>query len=141
MVANARAFARALDEAGVEVAGDRKLGWTETHQVVVSVGYGKGPEAARRLEENNIIVNYQARPQDEGFSAAGGLRLGVSEMTRFGMEEDDFAELAGMIRSVVLDGKNLKEEVKKFRKRFLDLRYCFTGSDFAPLEEKLHALI
>lgn len=141
VIANARAFARSLDEAGMEVAGDRELGWTETHQVVVNVGYGKGPEIARRLEESNIIVNYQGRPEDEGFSAAGALRLGVSEMTRFGMEEEDFAELAGMIRSVVLDGKNLKEEVKTFRKRFLDLRYCFTGPDFSPLEEKLHSLI
>ena len=141
VIANARAFARALDEAGLEVAGDRKLGWTETHQVVVNVGYGKGPEIAKRLEESNIIVNYQGRPDDEGFSAAGALRLGVSEMTRFGMGEEDFEELAGMIRSVALDGKNLKEEVKNFRKRFLDLRYCFTGGDFAPLAEKLHSLI
>lgn len=141
VIANARAFARALNDAGLDVAGDPRLGWTETHQVVLNVGYGKGPEAAARLEENNIIVNYQGRPEDEGFSAAGGLRLGVSEMTRFGMGEDDFAELAGMIRSVVKEGKNLKAEVKAFRKRFLDLRYCFTGADFIPLEEKLHSLI
>jgi len=141
VIANARAFARALDAAGMDVAGDPALGWTETHQVVLNVGYGRGPEIARRLEENNIIVNYQGRPEDEGFSAAGGLRLGVSEMTRFGMGEDDFAELAGMIRSVALDGRNLREEVKAFRKRFLDLGYCFTGADFAPLAEKLHSLI
>ncbi len=141
VIANARAFARALHDAGMDVAGDPALGWTETHQVVLNVGYGRGPEIARRLEENNIIVNYQGRPQDEGFSAAGGLRLGVSEMTRFGMEEDDFAELAGMINAVVREGRNLREEVKTFRKRFLDLRYCFAGADFAPLAEKLHSLI
>ncbi len=141
VIANAKAFARALQDAGMDVAGDPELGWTETHQVVVNVGYGKGPEIARRLEESNIIVNYQGRPNDEGFSAAGGLRLGVSEMTRFGMEEDDFAELAGMIRAVVTEGRNLRGDVEKFRKRFLDLRYCFTGSDFAPLAEKLHSLI
>ncbi|MDP8234948.1 MAG: glycine cleavage system aminomethyltransferase GcvT [Candidatus Erginobacter occultus] len=141
VIANAKAFARALNDSGLDVAGDSELGWTQTHQVVLNVGYGNGPEIAKRLEESNIIVNYQGRPEDEGFSAAGGLRLGVSEMTRFGMEEDDFAELAGMIRSIVIEAKNLREEVKSFRQRFLDLRYCFTGSDFAPLAEKLHALI
>jgi len=62
-------------------------------------------------------------------------------MTRFGMGEDDFAELAGMIRSIAVEGKNLREEVKTFRKRFLDLGYCFTGADFAPLAEQLHSLI
>ncbi len=141
VIANAKAFARALHDAGVNVAGDPALGYTETHQVVVNVGYGKGPEIARRLEENNIIVNYQGRPQDEGFSAAGGLRLGVSEMTRFGMEEKDFAELAGLMQAVVVAGKDLKAEVTAFRGKFLDLRYCFTGGEFAPLIEKLHTLI
>jgi len=38
--------------------------------VIVRVGYGKGPIMAHRLEENNIIVNYQSAPDDEGFTAA-----------------------------------------------------------------------
>jgi aminomethyltransferase len=141
VIANARAFARALKEAGLDVAGDPALGYTETHQVVLNVGYGKGPEIARRLEENNIIVNYQGRPRDEGFSAAGGLRLGVSEMTRFGMEEKDFEELAGLIRDIVTGGEDLREEVKTFRNRFVEMRFCFSGSEFTPLLEKLHGLI
>jgi len=141
VIANAKAFAKALSETGMDVAGDPALGYTETHQVVLNVGSGKGPEIARRLEENNIIVNYQGRPQDEGFSAAGGLRLGVSEMTRFGMEVDDFEELAGLIHDIVVEGKDLKEEVKSFRSRFLEMRYCFSEKEFAPLIEKLHGLI
>ena len=42
--------------------GDPAIGYTETHQVLVDVGYGTGPEVAERLEENNIIVNYQPPP-------------------------------------------------------------------------------
>ena len=95
VIANAKAFARALASAGVEVAGDPALDFTETHQVVVEVGYGRGPELARRLEENNVICNFQAPPDEEGFTASGALRLGVSEMTRFGMGPADFEELAG----------------------------------------------
>ena len=97
VLSNARSFARALKDQGLTVEGNPDLGYTETHQVIVRVGYGKGPAVAHRLEENNIIVNYQAAPDDEGFTAASCLRMGVQEMTRFGMKAEDFSELAGYI--------------------------------------------
>ena len=68
------------------------------------VGYGQGPEVAGRLEDSDIIVNYQAAPDEEGFTAAGALRLGVAEMTRFGMGPDEFAQVAELMAAVVLDG-------------------------------------
>ena len=71
VIANAKAFAVALKDAGLDVAGDPAVDYTETHQVVLRVGYGKGPEIAGRLEENNIICNYQAAPDEEGFTAVG----------------------------------------------------------------------
>ena len=86
VIENAKSFARSLKAAGLEVAGDSAIGYTETHQVIVSVGYGAGPEVAERLERNNIILNYQATPDEEGFTASGALRMGVSEMTRFGFD-------------------------------------------------------
>ena len=67
VIANAKAFALALRDCGFDVAGDPDISFTETHQVIVNVGYAKGPEVARRLEANNIICNYQATPEDEGF--------------------------------------------------------------------------
>jgi aminomethyltransferase len=106
VVKNAKAFARALKECGLDVAGDPAVDFTETHQVIVRVGYGFGPEMAKRLEENNIICNYQATPDEEGFTVAGALRLGVSEMTRFGMREDDFRSLAVLVHDVVQKTEN-----------------------------------
>ncbi|GAI08672.1 unnamed protein product, partial [marine sediment metagenome] len=100
VLSNAKALAQALKESGLDVAGDPNVGYTETHQVILNVGYGKGPEVARRLEDNNIIINYQAGPEEEGFTTSGCLRMGVAEMTRFGMEEKDFQELAQLIRDV-----------------------------------------
>ncbi len=141
VLANARAFARALKETGMEVAGDPDVSFTETHQVILNVGYSKGIEAARELEENNIIVNFQASPQEEGFTASGSLRLGVSEMTRFGMEEEDFKTLAQFIRDVVVEGKQVKGEVTSFRKRFQELKFCFSGAEFEEHLEALHRLI
>ena len=90
VIANAKAFARALADCGLYVSGDPSINFTETHQVVVYVGYGRGVEIASRLEANNIICNYQATSDEEGFTAAGAVRMGVSEMTRFGMHEEDF---------------------------------------------------
>ena len=57
------------------MAGDPNIDFTETHQVIVHVGYGDGPEIARRLEANNIICNYQASPDEEGWSKQGGYEL------------------------------------------------------------------
>lgn len=141
VIANAKAFARALTECGIDVAGDPAIDYTETHQVVAKVGYGLGPEIAGRLEASNIICNYQAVPSEEGFTAAGALRLGVSEMTRFGMEEEDFTELAGLIHDVVKKEINVQTRVKTFRQRFLELQFCFKRDEFSDLFQTLHGLI
>ena len=141
VIGNAKAFAVALKDAGLDVAGDPALDFTETHQVVVNVGYGRGAELADRLEDNNIICNYQAAPDEEGFTAAGALRLGVQEMTRFGMGPEDFRTLAQYIHDVVAGGRLVREEVTAFRKRFLTMRYCFAEDMFTDLMEKLHRLI
>ncbi len=129
VVQNAKAFAGALADAGLSVAGDPALSYTETHQVIVNVGYGRGPEVARRLEENNIVCNYQAAPEEEGFTASGSLRTGVQEMTRFGMGPEDFAELAGLMAEVVKNGRSVKDEVTALRQRFLEMQYCFSGDE------------
>ena len=141
VLANAKALAGALKRCGMEVAGDAGVGYTQTHQVVVQVGYGQGPEIARRLERNNIIVNYQAAPNEEGFTAAGALRLGVSEMTRFGMTQSDMETIAQLIADVVINDKSVKQEVKSFRNRFTNLQFCFAGGEFDDVMNRLHGLI
>jgi aminomethyltransferase len=141
VIANAKAFARALSDSGLNVAGDPDMDFTETHQVVVDVGYSCGPEIAGRLESNNIICNYQASTDEESFTASGALRMGVSEMTRFGMEEDDFRSLAGLIHDVVINHSNVIDKVREFRERFLDLRFCFKRDEYTDLHRKLHDLL
>jgi aminomethyltransferase len=141
VISNAKAFARALKDSGLHVAGDPEISFTETHQVILKVGYARGPEIARRLEDNNIILNYQASPREEGFTAAGALRMGVQEMTRFGMEAPDFAELAQLMADVILDGKAVKDRVSALRKRFLDMQYCFSGDQFDDLVQQLQRAV
>jgi aminomethyltransferase len=141
VLANAKAFALALKDCGLEVAGDPDISYTETHQVILNVGYAKGPEISQRLEDNNIILNYQAAPDEEGFTASGALRTGVQEMTRFGMMENDFQHLAQLMADVILKGKKVREDVRAFRHRFLDMRYCFGGDEFDDLIQMLHQLV
>jgi aminomethyltransferase len=141
VIGNAKAFAKALKAAGLDVCGDPANDFTETHQVIVRVGYGEGPEVARRLEDNDIVCNYQAAPDEEGFSAAGALRLGVSEMTRFGMGPDDFAEVAELMKAVAVDGKRVRDEVDTLRSRYVDLQYCFSTAQYRTELDRLSTLL
>jgi aminomethyltransferase len=137
VVTNAKAFARALKEKGLTVEGDPKIGYTETHQVIVRVGYGRGPFVADRLEENNIIVNYQSAPDDEAFTTASCLRMGVQEMTRFGMKGEDFGELADYISQVILRGHSVAKEIAQLRKRFTEMKYCLPEKEATSLVNQL----
>ncbi|MDD9301377.1 MAG: glycine cleavage system aminomethyltransferase GcvT [Desulfobacter sp.] len=125
-IANAKAFALALKSQGLDVAGDPDISYTQTHQVILNVGYGKGAQIAQDLEAQNIIVNYQATPEEEGFTASGALRMGVSEMTRFGMKKTDFNTLAQLMADHILKGSDIKDEITRLRQPFLDMQYCFT---------------
>jgi glycine/serine hydroxymethyltransferase len=136
--ANARAFAKALAEAGLKVEGDPADGYTHTHQVIVRVrDHGTGEEVAQRLEESNIVCNYQALPDDESFINSSGIRLGVPEMTRFGMKEDNFGPLAQLMADVIVHKKDVGEEVSRFRSGFLRMTYCLPPEEAAPLAARL----
>jgi aminomethyltransferase len=137
VIANAKAFALALKEQGLHVEGDPDVNYTETHQVVLRVGYAKGVEVADRLEKNNIIVNYQALPDDEAFTASSGLRMGVQEMTRFGMNEADFVELAEYMAGVIMRKRDRAREVADFRRKFTKMRYCLPEDKARPLIDEL----
>jgi glycine/serine hydroxymethyltransferase len=140
VIANARAFAKALNERGVPVEGDATDGFTETHQVLIRVSkYGLGEEIALRLEQNNIITNYQALPDDDSFVGSSGIRMGVQEMTRFGMKEKDFEELAGYMAECIQKKRKVAEQVKVFRQRFQTMQYCLPAEKAAPLATRVLA--
>jgi len=138
VIANAKAFARALADEGVRVEGDPSWGYTETHQVLLRVeGDENGIDLARRLEENNIITNYQALPGDTSFLEPSGIRMGVQEMTRFGMEVDDFGHLAEILADVIVRNRDMKEEVKLYRGNFQEMRYTLPPREGAQLAAKI----
>jgi glycine/serine hydroxymethyltransferase len=129
VIANARSFARALVELGLSVEGNREHGYTETHQVLLRGARARGGALAQRLEAANIITNAQAFHDDPSFAAASGIRMGSQEMTRHGMVEADFVELAGLLAGVVRDpgGRSLerwRNAATELRARFTAMRFC-----------------
>jgi glycine/serine hydroxymethyltransferase len=135
---NARAFAKALSEQGLKVEGDPSDGYTHTHQVIIRVrDHGIGEDVARRLEDNNIVCNYQALPDDESFLESSGIRTGVQEMTRFGMKENDFGRLAELMADVIIKNKNVQAEVSKYRGHFPEMKYCLPPEESSRIGARI----
>lgn len=141
VVENAKHFAKCLKAQGLDVAGDPAIDYTQTHQVIVSVGYGTGPQVAHRLEQNHIIVNYQATPDEEGFTASGALRMGVSEMTRFGFGKTEFGQLAELMADCILRSRNVSQDVERLRAAHTEMRYCFQEKQIQDALEELAAQV
>jgi glycine/serine hydroxymethyltransferase len=138
VLSNARAFARACAVQGIPVEGGEAEGYTHTHQVILRVSaFGDAKEIASRLEANNIITNYQALPGDETFYHPSGIRMGVQEMTRFGMKEPDFEGLARLIAGVVLKKSTLADEVAEFRGKFSSMEYCLSAEQTMRIAPRL----
>jgi len=129
IVKNAQALARELDSLGFNVLA-KERGFTRSHQVLVNCGQpGSGGVAAAALERANIILNKNIIPGD-GIDPRNprGIRIGVQEMTRYGMKEDEMKQIAEFIKRVVLDKENpetVGKEVAAFRAGFQEIKYCF----------------
>jgi glycine hydroxymethyltransferase len=127
VVENAKALAEALSAEGITPVAERQ-GFTKTHQVALDVSkFGGGDKVAALFEEANIIVNKNALPWDKSVLRPSGIRMGVQEMTRFGMGRDEMQEIARFIARVLRgeDPATVKREVTKFRKSFLEIKYGF----------------
>jgi len=127
VVKNAKAFGKALDQRGFKVDA-QKFGYTESHQIAVNVKeLGGGSEVAKKLEQNNIICNFNLLPSDPlgKVMNPSGLRLGVQEMTRFGMKEKEMDAIAEFFKQCLMEQKNVGDEVREFRKEYQVVHYSF----------------
>ena len=77
-------------------------------------------------------MNRQLLPGDiqanRHYQNPGGIRLGVSEITRLGMKRSQMAEIAEFIKRVVVDKESpdrVKADVAMFRKDFQNVHYAF----------------
>jgi len=138
-IKNAKSLAQSLHERGFKVFGE-KLGFTKSHQILLSIGPGKGKEASKKLEEAGIVTNMNTIPGDKDPLNPSGLRLGTPELTRIGMKEKEMGEIAEFFKRVLIKNespKKIKKDIKEFRKDFQELHYCFKegfrGYDYKKL--------
>ena len=127
VIRNAKSLAVALDRLGFDVQG-KEHGFTESHQVAVDVReHGGGEQVSRRLEANDIILNMNLLPHEplSNHDHPDGIRIGVQEMTRFGMAEPEMVRIAELIHDCLRGANGVKEEVHRFRGAYQQLRYCF----------------
>jgi glycine hydroxymethyltransferase len=127
IIKNARALARELDLEGFEVVA-RHRGYTESHTVLCHVkGLGGGHKTMAELEKANITCN--AIRLFSSVEPWEGLRLGVSEMTRFGMKEAEMKRIAHCMREILIDRvepEKVGVEVSELRSKFTEVGYCFS---------------
>ena len=130
IVANAQALAKALNERGISMLGANK-GFTRTHQAIADVrSLGGGLAVAQRLAEANIITNKNLIPSDDAadWDTPSGLRIGTTEVTRWGMKEREMEAIADLIHGVLVakrDPAEVRREAIALRRSFTTLQYCF----------------
>ena len=108
-------------------------GFTKSHQIAVNVlDYSDGGKVEADLEKASIIVNRQLIPGDikagRNYFNPGGIRLGVSEITRLGMKKDEMREIASFIKQIIIEKESPKKvlsKVKTFRKNYQKVKFCF----------------
>ena len=129
VVCNAKALAQALHENGFKVLCEHK-GFTESHQILLDVReQGKGKFVAEQLEKANIILNKNLLPWDDHNDSENpsGIRIGVSEMTRYGMREEEMKDLALLFKRLIIDKESIdkvKADVIEMRDNYRKIGYC-----------------
>ena len=130
VIKNAKALGRALYKNGFNVLC-ADLDFTESHQIIIEVKkFGGGKVVADKLEKFNIITNKMALPFDSPNDATNnpsGIRIGVQELTRFGMKEGEMEVIADFFKKILINKKSIefKKEIVEFRKKYNQIEYCF----------------
>jgi glycine hydroxymethyltransferase len=120
MRSTARALASALAEAGLPVFAAER-GGTESHQFALAAArWGGGQAAARRLARSRLLACGIGLPLPEVAGDVNGLRLGVPEIVRLGMEPRHMPELASLIERALgaADPSIVASDTSAFRARF-----------------------
>jgi glycine hydroxymethyltransferase len=132
IIKNAKTLAKELFDLGFDVFGE-KLGFTKSHQVLVEASVlGGGDFVAKLCERANIILNKNVLfTQKIDIKNPNGIRIGVQEMTRFGMKEKEMKEIARLMKRLILDRESpekIKKEVVELRRSFQTVKYCLPRS-------------
>ena len=135
VIKNAKTLAESLANFGFTVLGEKR-GYTSSHQMAVDVSkFGDGGTVEKELEKANIILNRQLLPGDiksgKHYMHPSGIRIGVPEVTRLGMKQNEMKEIASFIKQVVIDKSDVEKvrsAVSEFRQQYQKVQYAFENS-------------
>jgi len=125
MISVAQAFAAALDAEGLPVFA-RDKGFTRSHQFAVqAAAWGGGQAASKKLRRAGFLACGIGLPIAPVEGDLNGLRIGTPELVRWGVTEDDVAELAKLIARALhtVAPETLAPEVAALRAHFDKLHY------------------
>lgn len=124
VIKNAKALACSLESFGFKIIS----GGTDNHLMLVDVKstFGiTGKEAEEVLDKINITVNKNTIPNEtESPMKTSGIRLGTPAMTTRGLKEDDFKEIARIIKEA-LENIDNEDVLERLRKEVLDLTHKY----------------
>ena len=120
VLANAKAFANAFKENGYKVIANQ----TDNHLFMLDMVQSKnltGKEAAKRLEQINIICNKNLIPYDElSPFVTSGIRFGVYATTAIGFVEQDYLDLFAIINEAFSDSFN-EDKARILKQKVLEI--------------------
>ncbi len=130
-VKNAQALGRQMFGMGFRVLCPHK-GFTESHQILIDVSqHGGGDFVAGEMAKANVICNKTALPWDDENTAKfrpSGIRIGVQELTRIGMKEQDMQTVAELFKRIILDKESVDRvrlDVKETKGMFNKILFCY----------------
>jgi glycine hydroxymethyltransferase len=122
VIANSNAIAAAFEKLGYEVRKANTGRYSENHQAHIFIDkMGNYLDLYKNLVQNNISTNF------EGNELSGGkwfIRIGTQEVTRRGTKESEMEEIAKLMDQA-LKGKDVKQEIINFNKKFPKIHYSF----------------
>ncbi len=139
-IKNAKTLAEELHSHGINVLCE-SLGFTESHQIVADVSaIGGGKKVSNILEKAGIIINSNLLPWDDLRKShnPSGIRLGVQEITRLGMKEDEMREIAKLIADAVIrekDPEHIRKDIIEIKNEFNAVEYSFDKNPAYDLPE------
>lgn len=129
MIAVSKAFAGALDAAGIPVFAKSK-GFTNSHQFAVEAAeFGGGQAASKKLRKAGFLACGIGLPVDGIDGDMNGLRIGTPELVRWGVTPDRVGEIAALVAKALRSNgpETIADETRALRSEFNTLHYVHKG--------------
>ena len=113
IINNTKSLASSLNDEGFKV-NFKDRGYSESHQLLLDISELEYPKLTSKFQECNIITDNSGR-------------IGTSEITRFGLKEEEMKIIANFIYRIANneDLEIIKNDVIEFKSNFKKMKYTF----------------